>query len=213
MKIALVIGTVLGLYGCRKGPEDPLLSLRDRNVRLRGTWKLVQMDYVMRAVQEDPNSEYCKIARYTLRVQSSNGTDFVAYDSSTVYYYGGACPLEGKRRSFKGGFEFTIYPDNSYTYKAFSGHRPIEGDGYWWWADERKVMLTFDDDMLTCGRHNYILKPGYTANMLTGRWYVRRLASRELILSSQCTRLITRGQKNIYYHEQVVLHFAKVQQQ
>ena len=40
----LIISSLSVLFGCRKGEDDPLISLRSRTNRLTGTWKLISFE-------------------------------------------------------------------------------------------------------------------------------------------------------------------------
>ena len=43
-KILTIMLIVTAFVGCKKGEEDPIISLRSRDARITGTWELKKME-------------------------------------------------------------------------------------------------------------------------------------------------------------------------
>lgn len=83
--IGLVLLLVLGFTGCKKGEDDPFISLRSRNNRLTGEWKMVSGEFNT-TIKEDGTTRISKSVYsngfYNETTTSSNG------DNETTTYSG-----------------------------------------------------------------------------------------------------------------------------
>lgn len=200
----------LSVVGCKKGPGDPFISLKSRNARLKGTWQLNKVEYVQRLVRKDPNAT-CTERITAKTITSDDGINFTKYDTITIYNPAeDKCVPEADQTPFTGSFEFTVNKDGSYTFKASAGTSRAEGTGYWTWVNskKKKVLLSFDFSSAACSFGD-MLDEDEATNILSGQWYVYRLASKELVLESSCYGSLTDGDETTQSARVIRLTFAK----
>jgi hypothetical protein len=138
---------LVAFQGCKKGENDPFLSLKSRNARITGTWKLTA---------KTTNSTETTTSGGTTTTETSSST----YDGSMeITMSGGTTSTSSYTR------EMTINKDGSYSYVVnstsystdpFSGQTTTttstsSSDGYWWWLNDakNKTRIAFDDDAVS----------------------------------------------------------------
>jgi len=143
------------LNGCKKGPNDPAISLKSRDARITATWKLVKIEGTRQSVDGSGDA-------YTITY---------AYDGTTY-----TASQSGYTESGTGAFEMTIEKDGlakskeSYTPNGGSAN-VVSGDNkwYWWSNDDNKSSI-------------YIMV--YGGNLFSsGLYVVDQLKSKELVLN------------------------------
>jgi hypothetical protein len=141
---------------CKKGANDPSISLKSRNSRLIGKWKLTKVE---------GTNTYVSGGSTVTETHSFNGTIYTV----TVSPGGGSGQATGS-------FEMEILKDGGYTFSesftpSGSGTADIStGTSYWYWMgnDNSKVAVDFADG---------------GSNLFGGGIYnVDKLSSKELIL-------------------------------
>lgn len=115
----LFIG-VLTLEGCRKGENDPLLSLRSRDARVTGEWKLVEFESTSTSVANSGSMSFTSTTTNTY-----NGTTW------TVTNPGGTSSNSYTRNMI-------IEKDGGYTYKETYDGNSEEENGKWSWLSDAK---------------------------------------------------------------------------
>jgi hypothetical protein len=135
MKRFLIAVLVLALaspifVGCKKGENDPGISLKSRNSRLIGEWKLVSFEGTYQGV--------------------SSGTAY-----TVTYKFDGNNYTEssnGSSASGTGSFTMEIGKDGVYTYSesfTWSGGTAVvtNGSNFWYWGnnDNNKIAVQFGD--------------------------------------------------------------------
>lgn len=142
--IIIFIGlfAIVGTSSCKKGDNDPFLSLKSRNARITGVWELTNSDYESKT--EQTYSDGCR--ETYKRDDSFDGTVVTQYSSSSYSCYGGY---------FSEGTETTIYSrtleimkDGKYKISITTDNDVYESTGDWWWINskKKKVRIAFDDD-------------------------------------------------------------------
>lgn len=128
---ALAILVVAFLGSCKKGENDPFLSLRSRNARITGVWKMTAIEVTTTDVNSGGGTTvtdtYSSIANgSTLTTTSSFGSSTVSYTET----------LE-------------IRKDGTYTKTIVEDGVTETQDGNWWWlnSNKKKVRIAFDDDL------------------------------------------------------------------
>ena len=123
----LLLGT-LALGGCKKGENDPFLSLRSRDARVTGEWKLT-----------DYNSE-------STTVSSSNGT--VVTSTSTAVLSSSLLTTTSGGSSFAYSFteDLTINDDGTFTQTDVVDAQTSTTTADWTWMDDTKdkVKISLD---------------------------------------------------------------------
>lgn len=117
--VLLFIG-VLTLEGCRKGENDPLVSLRTRDARVTGEWKLVEY--------ESTRTEFLSAGSITfteVRTTSYDGTTWTTTNP-------------GETNSFLYSRNLVIEKDGTYIYSETSDGDFVEENGRWSWLSDAK---------------------------------------------------------------------------
>ncbi len=200
---------VLSLTGCKKGPNDPFISLKSRDGRIKGTWKLTKVEYNRRTVITDPD-EQCSPRISATAITSDDGTNFTRYDTITRFdLVNNTCVVEGQSTPFTGSFEFTVNKDGTYSFTSGAGTSRIEGEGYWFWSDSKKnkLFVSFDRSVPSCSLNGF--DEDNASNIIFGQWMVERLASKELVLYVKCHSVITEGNRTTELTTIVRLTFEK----
>lgn len=148
------------LNGCKKGPNDPAISLKSRDARLTATWKLVKIAGTQQSVDGlgDP---------YTI-TYAYDGTTYTESQSGSSY-------------SGTGAFEMTIDKDGLVTSKeSFTPNggdaNVVNGENNWYWWDNDNSKSSI-----------YIFV--YGGNLFSsGLYIVDQLKSKELILNYKYSR-------------------------
>lgn len=118
--------TLTFLAACKKGENDPFLSLRSRNARITGKWKLIKQE-----------SSTTDVFGGVTEVYSDNfdGANMTSTDpgGSTTYSYSQTIEIE---------------KDGKYTMTRVQNGTTYTNQGNWWWIDskKKKVRIAFDDD-------------------------------------------------------------------
>lgn len=114
------------LAACKKGENDPFLSLRSRNARITGTWKLTSQETSDTFVVGD--------------ITNANST---SYDGTTLN-----TTEAGVTNSVNYSQTIEINKDGTYKMIIVEDGISYENQGNWWWlsSKKRKVRIAFDDD-------------------------------------------------------------------
>lgn len=118
--LTLLLLSAAVLNSCKKGEEDPFLSLASRTNRLVGEWQVQSLDYTVE--KESSTDDY--VATYSY----ANGTKTVAYDDGTYYVY-----------KYYDRYTF----DKNGTYKRrieFEGGDYVSIEGNWSWLKKNKDL-------------------------------------------------------------------------
>lgn len=142
------------LDGCKKGPNDPAISLKSRDARLIATWKLTKIAGTRQSVDGlgDP---------YTITY---------AYDGTTYTE-----SYSGSSYSGTGSFEMTIDKDGAISSKeSFTPNggsaNVVSGTGTWYWYENDNSKSSVYVDVYS----DYLFN--------TGTYVIDELKSKELIL-------------------------------
>ena len=129
--LMLVGGTFLG--GCKKGEEDPFISLRSRDARIKGDWKL---------------SSYTSTETYSNGggiggpVQVTSTSNYDGTNLTTTFVGGGNSGTETYSFSQK----LSIEDDGRYTVTSVEDGKTSTFSGNWVWldSDKNKSYISFD---------------------------------------------------------------------
>ena len=123
--LGLIIGSVT-LTGCKKGENDPFLSLKSRDARITANWKLVKVE--SSDVSTDP---------------SGTDTDTETYDGTTMNYaYNGTT-----YSTFSYSLSVEILKDGTcITTRVVDGDTETD-NGRWYWMNsaKNKTMIYLDN--------------------------------------------------------------------
>ena len=120
--------------GCKKGENDPFISLRSRDARITGTWKFTEEDYSSSTTTTNDGTT-------TL---SSSTTKFDGSLLTTTYTSGGETYTE----SYSYSREMTIEKGGTYKMVVIEDGDKDEYTGRWCWLNDNKnkTQISFDGD-------------------------------------------------------------------
>jgi hypothetical protein len=120
-KLALILFIgILTLEGCKKGENDPFLSLRSRDARITGEWKLAEY-------------ESTSINSSTWGGSTNTTTTVNKFDGTLWTWTSG-----GNTNSYSYSQTLTIEKDGTYFYKQVADGDTTEETGRWSWLSDAK---------------------------------------------------------------------------
>jgi len=116
----MVFALSLSFVGCKKGENDPFISLKSRDGRITGTWKLSNVDQS----NENTTNSSGKIVS-TTTTEKYDGTNW----TSSGF---------GPANTFPFSYEITIEKDGTWSSIEIDDGDTKEESGYWSWTDSKK---------------------------------------------------------------------------
>lgn len=113
----ILLGIALGTNACKKGEDDPFISLASRTSRLTGTWELVSYSEV--STTDRMQGGNFTTEERTKTLENGNLTSTSPYAPNTVIAYSST---------------LTFYKEGIYE-ATFNGS---SNQGTWWWKDAGK---------------------------------------------------------------------------
>lgn len=153
----MIVALAAGTFSCKKGENDPFLSLKTRDSRIAGTW--------------------------VLKSAEANSTEILTFDgtteteTTTQKFDGTVVTVVSPdgTGTYSMSQEITIEKDGSFMTKTVEDGDISESTGSWWWLDDkkRKTRIAFDDDASSfeidrlTGKE-LVLKVDYTSKYTSG---------------------------------------------
>lgn len=123
--IVMVAALSTTMNGCKKGENDPLISLKSRDGRITGIWELTTVDGTDTDISTFSGSTSTTITK-------------ISYDGNiwteTTTFTG--LPSNTEASSYD--FEITIEKDGTYSSTEVEDGDKSEETGSWWWLDSKK---------------------------------------------------------------------------
>jgi hypothetical protein len=172
-KAFIIIAVSASFFGCRVGDDDPAISLRSRDNRLKGEWKLTKMNNVLKLTTFTPGSpqtetnQTVKYDGFTLKVATAvNGVS--AADTAFGYSYNMEIEDDGKLT-----YDYTVV-QNGLGIKS-------GGEDIWYWlsADKSKSKVYLNNTFISFGT----LAGNLPINLLPSEFEVKGLKNKELTLT------------------------------
>lgn len=117
------------MSSCKKGANDPFLSLKSRNARITGTWELSSYEY---------ESTYASTSfgcfNNSSKTSSFDGTTITESSTSNDCY--GHLNVSSEKYAYSITME--ISNDGSYTQTVLKNGKEDISTGYWWWLSNKK---------------------------------------------------------------------------
>lgn len=157
---ALILMLVVPFSGCKKGEEDPGISLRSRDSRVEGTWKLSKIESTETEVDKTSTSTDTEITTTTITI-AYDGTD-ITTTTLVKDESGGTTESNITKIVDTYSVSVTINKDNTYTYNtsktnktsctadasdctpvttAFIGTYTDKDNGEWFWLDANDEQI------------------------------------------------------------------------
>ena len=140
---------LVAFQGCKKGENDPALSLKSRNARITGTWKLTAKTtestdtYTMGGTTTIERSS----STYDGNMETTTDVDSDGTTTTNTEFYTREVTIN------KDGSYSTISNSTSTYVDPFTGETTTStssssSDGSWWWLNDtkNKTRIAFDDD-------------------------------------------------------------------
>ncbi len=134
--IAIIATTIIPLSSCKKGANDPFLSLRSRASRLSGKWTLASQDYTIITV----NGNITKTDVY-----SFDGTFVTVVNKTKIG--GSAETTQTNKYAYAELWEFT--KDNTYTNTVTSSGVSYTDEGNWAFLNKDKAAELKNKEAVT----------------------------------------------------------------
>ncbi|MFP5471850.1 MAG: hypothetical protein ACLGGV_09670 [Bacteroidia bacterium] len=141
LMIAAVAAMTFSMNSCKKGPNDPAISLKSRDGRIVGIWKLASSESTETYKGEEYdwfNDEWVDVTR--TETSSYNGT--ILTTTETVN------DNDPETDSYSYSYTVDIRKDGTYEATSIIDGSTSVTTGYWFWVDSKKnkVRIAFDDD-------------------------------------------------------------------
>ncbi len=177
--------------GCRKGADDPFISLKSRNARITGKWKLEEVNVINTTLNYgfDKNGVWMSSETKYIVTYDGNNLNTRITDSSNgiitrdiFMSFGYAFSLELKNNGESRYTEALNLNQNS----TFANKELRQGDGQWYWANGKVRKDAFFDSGAevslfgTLGNQIYIKK-----------YPLDRLTDNEMIIKNTTNRMQT----------------------
>lgn len=174
LKLSLAIFTIALVFsGCKKGENDPFISLKSRTARIANTWELTSEDYKTTSV----NSTYS----YTDTYSYSNGIE----TSTETYSSGGSSQTNTYTSTYT--HEISIKKDGTFTMDENNDGDLTSNEGNWIWlgknknmelADKEAIVFNTTKDVNGGNTDNYSGK----SNPFDQELVIDKLSSKELVI-------------------------------
>jgi hypothetical protein len=137
----LLLTTVVTLQGCKKGENDPFISLKSRDARITGEWELTKMESTNYSYNKSNDSQaYAETRTRTFDgIQMTYSTkinfddpEYVDIDTTYTHSYSRVMVID-KNGNYKG------------TFSEDGGTTELTGN--WWWLNDnkKKTRISLDD--------------------------------------------------------------------
>lgn len=164
----LIITTIMS---CKKGENDPFISVRSRDARITGTWKLTSMESTEIETQSDGST-------------STTETSTTTYDGTYINYSGeyfnpNTFAMDDTTYSYTYTHEMNIEKDGTYSVSVLEDGDNEVYTSNWNWMDskKKKTSIYLDSD---------------------GVFTVDRLTNKELVITYNTTSKETSADQSSY---------------
>ncbi len=166
--LLLICSIVIGFTSCKKGEDDPFLSLKSRDSRLKGEW-------VMKSASiTDTYSASGLSSTSTTTYNGTQMTETVATGSDTWAYT----------------YNITIEKDGTCKMVEVDDGSTTNYEGTWVWSHKNKSNETKNKEIInfTYTKETYNSSTyQYTGISVDESWQIQKLASKELIVKLSAT--------------------------
>jgi hypothetical protein len=132
LKIAVIVLIASSFTACKRGENDPFLSVKSRNARITGKWVLKTSQYI----ETYSNNYDGPVISEITKIDYADGFLATTLPNGDVY----AVPYT---------FEVIINKNGTYAQSVVTDGIKVDTEGYWWWQSDTKdkVRIAFDDDI------------------------------------------------------------------
>jgi hypothetical protein len=126
---------MVATYSCKKGENDPFLSLKSRDARIVGEWTLESQESTSTSTTSFDGDTYTSLTT----------TKF----DGTVYTSTETADGETNTNTFSYSYKVNIMKDGTYELTTVADGNTSKTTGSWWWTSDakKKTRIAFDDDL------------------------------------------------------------------
>lgn len=183
----LILGIILPIASCKKGENDPFLSLRSRKARISGEWELESKE--SSTSQNIPGMGFSSSSgRFSNGLYNEFTADFDGNSYTSSYSYNFQLNVEKS-----GSFESTERADDqSQTIKGFWSFLPRNKEAEL--KNKEAVMFSVQNELYTSG--SFVSSTNYTNKGLNPGvvYLIDRLTNKEMILITEQTYNTNEGE-------------------
>ena len=189
--IAISLFSILFFPECKKGEDDPAFSLRSRNARITGEWKLISLDIEV---------EY--------KLHADSNTVFITDKFNNANRH---ITIDGNLDSFNHREVLRINKDGSYSVNQSIRWVAFTISGGWYWAGKSYELDLKNKEAIVFTELNFTGLYDYEET-IQGRvnpdyiYYIDRLANKEMIVDIDYKHTDTDG---YYFRSKGILIFEK----
>lgn len=168
------LGAILTTLGCKKGEDDPFLSLRSRKARVAGEWKVTQRSINTNQTQGGLSSTSTTTYDGTTETtQAESGGFNISYTTAVTY-------------------DITFEKDGTYKMVVVTtedGETQTEtAEGNWAFIGKSKDAGLKNKEAISLSQTKYTDSDGYTENyagtfMNYDNWIITQLKNKEIVIS------------------------------
>ena len=170
LQLLFIISLAIIFNSCKRGANDPFLSLRSRNNRLIGTWELYKMD---------ANSYHKQVYHYYDGTSVNERTCTYSFSDNIFNYVCVDEDGDSDSETISYSQTITINKDGTFVEKVTYDEGSIEYSGLWTWTDNVKnkigiQLFTYIADWYK-----------YDDDASSQFFYIDKLSEKELILKQE----------------------------
>lgn len=143
MKTNLIIGLILAAaltQSCKKGENDPFMSLKSRDARITGDWELTSFEMISVYKITEDGDNYLESETIVYKDGNATSTEIESYTMSGI--------TETYEDSYTYTYKenMTISKDGSYSVTNAEDGDVHEYSNKWWWVDDvkSKTQISLD---------------------------------------------------------------------
>jgi hypothetical protein len=175
---ALVLSA--NLSSCKKGENDPFLSLKSRKARVAGEWTVTKYERISSSVDAaDPEENYSSTASYDGTTATGTYTSSLGTTPSTPYTYTES---------------YTFEKDGTFTKTRVEGTETEVISGNWIFLGKNKNADLAKKEAIMLSYNSYVVTEGGASDTETSNGYsdtetflIDQLKSKEMILIQEST--------------------------
>ena len=170
----LIFGTI-SIVSCKKGENDPALSLKSRNARIAGTWKFIGGE--RQTIDYDAGNQETFTNNITY-----NGTSYT--ETSSFQDVSGTTTFPSETVSYT--LEYTFDRDGNFNMSEIEDGNSDIDKGFWYWVGKSKVQELKKKEVLvitiTESNDGQIDTYAGTAITADGSFQLDRLTGKEMTI-------------------------------
>lgn len=189
LSILMLLAVVLILPACKKGENDPFISLKSRDGRITAKWKLT----TIAGTESDITTQSGATSTVSKSITYNGSTEVTTTTTSMT-----GLPAQTSTTTSIYTFDMTIDKLGVVTYNLTEPPDSYTGNGTWVWASNSK-----DKDVITISLN------GNAGFLFSGTYDISQLKSKELVLQVTTDESSTSSNQTETKHTEYAYTFEK----